>query len=120
MSVPDRCTDGYPHLAVTCVSLVRCQVGRFWTSVSSPWLVHVPLRACTDALAASLHAITRKDKAIGILVPRHGYQWLELKTGFITHCVHLMIFAHQQILCCTYLIPQFTYQTFIILCSSAF
>lgn len=55
---------------------IQTQVERFWASVSSLWL-NLSLRACTDALAASLHAIARKDKAIGILVPRYGYQWLQ-------------------------------------------
>lgn len=97
MSVVDRCTGGYPHLAITSVNSARRQVGSFWTSGSSLWLVHLSLRACTAAAAISLHAITRKEKAIGILVPRHERQCLAPDMKFLTHSVHLTGFASQRL-----------------------
>jgi len=84
--------------------------------------VRLSLRASAAAAVVSLFAITRKKKAIGILVPRHEHQWLTSDTKFLSHCVYFT-FLHISRL---FYVVQIQYlsvhfQIFIVLlCNTAF
>lgn len=90
----------YPNLAITIVSSVRQQVGKFWKSVQSLRLVHLFLKACTVAATASQEAITRKEKTLECLSSDMDTGiWHLILNSCLTTCALCFLHIHRSFLC---------------------